>query len=167
MLINFTNNSASCKAMMALIALCLFQVGVSAQSPTETETFVNGQPVVVGLVSGEVLRFSAFNPSETDAGKPNEPLSLQLKLYDASGALVATSPKIVIPPGEFRWVEFDRDTLPIAGEPGSTRAQLRTTPLWGVRQSRPFKVSTSLEIRSNTSSTTGSFKFYFNVETLP
>lgn len=167
MLINFITNSAIRKAMMALIALCLLRVPINAQSPAETETLVNGQPVVLGLVSGEVLRYSAFNPSETEAGKPNEPLSLQLKLYDAHGSLVATSPKIVIPPGEFRWVEFDRDTLPISGEPGSTRAQVRTQPLWGVRANVRLKVSTSLEIRGNTSATSGSFKFFFNVEALP
>jgi len=167
MLINFTTNSAIRRAMMSLIALCLFQVAVSAQSPPETETIVKGRSFVLGLVSGEVLRYSAFNPSETDAGKPNEPLSLQLKLYDAHGALVATSPKIVIPPGEFRWIEFDRDTLPISGEPGSTRAQFRTQPLWGLRARDRLQVSTSLEVHGNSSSTPGTFKFFFNVEALP
>jgi len=167
MLINFITNSAIGRAMVALIALSLFHVAVSAQSPPGSETLVNGQPAVVGLVSGEVLRYSAFNPSETEAGKPNEPLSLQLKLYDDHGSLIATSPKIVIPPGEFRWVEFDRDTLPISGEPGSTRAQIRTQPLWGLRANARLKVSASLEILGNTSATRGTFKFFFNVEALP
>src|SRR5215813_13994345 len=154
MLIKFTINSAVHKAMMAVIALCLFQVAVSAQSPPETETIVKGRSFVIGLVSGEVLRYSAFNPAETDTGKPTEPLSLQLKLYDAHGTLVATSPKIVIPPGEFRWIEFDRDTLPISGEPGSTRAQFRTQPLWGLRARDRLQVSTSLEVHGNSSSST-------------
>src|SRR5262245_20059981 len=100
----------------------------------------------LGLIQGETLRFTAFNPSETDDGKANEPISLQLKLYDKNGTEIATSPKVVIPPGEFRWVEFNRDTLSISGEPGSTRAQFRTVPLWGVRARPRVRVSTSLEI---------------------
>jgi len=167
MLINFTTNSAIRGALISVIGFCLFQVAVRAQSPPETETIVKGRSFVIGLVSGEVLRYSAFNPSETDADKPTEPLSLQLKLYDAHGSLIATSPKLVIPPGEFRWIEFDRDSLPISGEPGSTRAQFRTQPLWGLRAKDRLQVSTSLEIHGNTSATPGTFRFFFNVEALP
>ena len=120
---------------------------------------------MLGLIQGETLRYTAFNPSETDAGKPNESISLELKLYDKNGAVIAVSPRVVIPPGEFRWVEFNRDALSIPGEPGTTRAQIRTQPLWGLRSKSHLNISTSLEVLNNNSA--GTFKFFFNVEALP
>jgi hypothetical protein len=156
------------KVTLALVALSFFLVAAQAQRGEPTETIVNGQTVPIGLVQGETLRFTAFNPSETDSGQPNEPISLQMKLYDSHGAVIAVSAKVMIPPGEFRSVDFNRDDLPISGEPGTTRAQLRTVPLWGLRSRGRFHVSTSLETFSNGSTTAaGSFKFFFNIEALP
>jgi hypothetical protein len=154
------------KATLLLLALSFFQLPVLAQSPAgPNETTVNGQTNLLGLIQGETLRFTAFNPTETDSGRANEPISLQLKLYDQHGDVIAVSPKVVIPPGEFRSVDFNRDDLPLSGEPGTTRAQLRTMPLWGLRARTRLHISTSLEVINNTNG--GTFKFYFNVETLP
>jgi hypothetical protein len=45
---------------------------------------------------------------------------------------------------------------------------VRTEPLWRFTSSIPVKVTTSLEVLSAPGGTTsGSFKFFFNVETLP
>jgi hypothetical protein len=167
---HFANiNSLFRNTTLALIALSFFLVAAQAQTRGErNEIIVNGQTVPVGLIQGETLRFTAFNPSETDSGQPNEPISLQMKLCDSHGAVIAVSPKVMIPPGEFRSVDFNRDDLPISGEPGTTRAQLRTIPLWGIRsRSRDIRVPTSLEIFSNNTTSAGTFRFFYNVEALP
>ena len=158
-------NSLLRKITLVLVALGFVMVTAQAQTGDPTETIVPGRPVTLGLIQGETLRYTAFNPSETDAGKPNESISLQLKLYDKNGAVIAVSPKVVIPPGEFRSVEFNRDALTIPGEPGTTRAQIRTQALWGLRSKSRFNVSISLEVLNN--NTAGTFKFFYNIETLP
>jgi hypothetical protein len=168
MQINFTRNSSIFrKATLVLAAFCIFQVAVRAQSREEpAETLVNGQTSLVGLVRGEMLRFTAFNPSETDNGKPNEPITLRLRVYDAHGGLIVQSPALVIPPGEFRWVDFDHAELGTPSEPATSRNQIRTKPLWGLRSRSPLHVTTTLELLDSTTQR-GTFKFFFNVEALP
>ena len=117
----------------------------------------------MGLGRGEMLRFTAFNPEST--GERGEPIGMQMKLYDAHGDVIATSAEVMIPPGQFRFVDFKRDDLPIAGDPGTGLLQVRTEALWGLRSSNRIDVPTSLEAVNT--STGGSFKFFFNIEALP
>jgi len=153
-------------AILTLVALCFFQLAVSVSAQTSGEKSVIGQTNMVGVAHGETIRFKAFNPSETDSGRANEPLGMQLRIYDEHGSLIAESPRVDIPPGEFRWVDIKRDDLPVAGEPGTGRAQVRTIPLWGLRTSARIHVPTQLEIVDSTTGA-GTFKFFFNVEALP
>ena len=156
MLINSSRKkSVLRKATLALIAFSLFPLSVGAQSAGRSgETIVVGQTALVGLARGDMLRFTAFNPIKTEAGQRNEPISLQLKLYDAHGDVIAESAQVEIPPGEFRSIDFNRDELPVAGEAGTARVQLRTIPLWGVRSRIRLFVATSLEIIDNNTSKT-------------
>ena len=166
MRINFTRTvHISRLAAMALVAFSFFQLPVGAQSSRESnETIVPGATALVGLASGEMLRFTAFNPDKTESGRPNEPISLQLKLFDAHGDVIAESPQIEIPPGEFRSVDFNQDQLGGASAPGS-RNQVRTFPLWGLRARGRLSVTTSLEIVQ--SSTGSSHLWFLTVEALP
>jgi hypothetical protein len=156
------------RVALTFLALSFFQLaGVGAQSRAQSvETIVTGQTALVGLGRAEMMRFTAFNPEMTDSGEPNEPISLRLKLFDAHGNVIAESRAVQIPPGEFRSVDFNHDELPIAGEPGTTRKQIRTQPLWGLRHRPLIHVPTSLEIIDSTTGT-GSFKFFFKLESLP
>ena len=152
-------------ATLAVVAFSFFQLPAGAQSSLQSnETTVAGETALVGLASGDMLRFTAFNPSKTESGGPNEPISLQLKLYDARGDVIAESRQIEIPPGEFRSVDFNNDQLPAVSEPGA-RNQVRTRPLWGVRLRSTSLVTTSLEIVD--SSTGSSHLWFLNVEALP
>jgi hypothetical protein len=166
MRINLTRTlHISRSAAMALVALGYFQLPVGAQSSKQSnETTVTGATALVGLASGDMLRFTAFNPDKTESGRPNEPISLRLKLYDAGGDVIAESPQIEIPPGEFRSVDFNQDQLAVASAPGE-RNQVRTFPLWGLRARGRLLVTTSLEIVQ--SSTGSSHLWFLNVEALP
>jgi len=158
------NNSILRKAVLGLIAFCFFQLAVRAQ--TREESPLSGQTALVGLVRGEMIRFTAFNPLETDDGRPNGPITLRLQIYDAHGALITHSPQLTIPPGEFRWVDFDHDELGTPSEPDTSRNQVRTMPLWGLSRSRPLHIPTTLELLDSTTHAS-TFKFFFNVEALP
>ena len=159
-------NSIIRKATLTVFVFSLLYVSAWAQSRTESDvTLVNGQTVLIGLTRGDMLRFTAFNPPTTEAGHPTEPLSLRMRFFDQLGAVVAVTPEVVIPPDQFRSVDIDYDDLPITAD-STGRKQVRTMPLWGLRTRGRFFVPTSLEVANSTTST-GTFKFYFNVETLP
>ena len=153
MKINFIRNKLALLVVTgALIALTVFQLPANAQRSEQAgETTTVGATALIGLARGDKLRFTAFNPSTTESHQRNEPVRVQVLIFTATGEGIAESPAIVIPPGEFRSVDFDHDDLPISGEPGTTAArnQVRTVALWGVR-SRTFNVSTSLELVDNT-----------------
>ena len=154
------------QVMLILLVFCFLQLPIWAQSRPESDvTLVNGQTVLIGLTRGDMLRFTAFNPPTTEAGHPTEPLSLRMRFFDQLGAVVAVTPEVVIPPDQFRSVDINYDDLPITAD-STGRKQVRTMPLWGLRSRGRFFVPTSLEVTNSTTST-GSFKFYFNVETLP
>jgi hypothetical protein len=80
-----------------------------------------------------------------------------------------TGADAILPKGhEFRTVHFRRDELHLAGEPGTGILQVRTEPLWRFTSSIPVKVTTSLEVMSTQGgATSGTFKFFINVEALP
>jgi hypothetical protein len=165
MYINFSRNTRiNLFAALVLLTCCLFQLSAGAQSSEQThERTKIGATTLIGFTRGEMLRFTAFNPEST--GERSEPIRMQMKLYDAQGNVIAASAEVVIPPGQFRFVDFKRDDLPIAGDPGTGLLQVRTQPLWGLRSSNRIDVPTSLEVVNGT--TGGSFKFYFIIEALP
>ena len=159
-------NSIIRKATLTVFVFSFLHLSVWAQSRPEADVaLVNGQTVLIGLTRGDVLRFTAFNPPTSESGQTNLALSLRLRIFDEHGDVAAVSPEVVIPPNQFRWVDFSYDDLPIAAD-STGRKQVRTMPLWGVRARSRFLVSTSLEIANSTTSA-GSFKFFFNVEALP
>jgi hypothetical protein len=102
------------KAALTIFAFTFFQLVVCAQS-TGVMT-VTGQTGLFGLAREELLRFKAFNPATTEAGHPNQPISLRLKFYDEHGDTIAQSAEVLIPPGQFRSIDTHYDDLPIAAD---------------------------------------------------
>ena len=152
-------------AALILITYCFIQSTVGAQTSTPPpERTKVGTTALIGLARGDMLRFSAFHPEPTD--EPREPIRMRMKLYDAQGNVIAESAEVVIPAGEFRYVDFYRDDLPLAGDGNAGLVQVRTVPLWGFRARNRFNVTTTLEV-VNSNSNAGSFKFFFAVEALP
>ncbi|HEV8487022.1 MAG TPA: hypothetical protein VGV87_25985 [Blastocatellia bacterium] len=99
----------------------------------------------VGIVPAQSLLFSARNLSKPD--ETGEPISLQVKVCDKNGDVIAVSPEVEILPGESRTVHFNHGDLASAEEPVTRRSQVRTIPLWGVRsRGRLVPVAVSLEI---------------------
>lgn len=106
----------------------------------------------LGIVPGQTLRVTMFNPSEPGSPAGREPLRARVKLYDAHGNLIAESAEVRIAAGQFHSFDFNRADLPLAGEPGTSRAEIRTTALWGVRARHSFgpdDIPASLEIVDN------------------
>jgi hypothetical protein len=156
-------NSIILKATLTIAAVSILQLAVYAQSPDVTS--VTGQTALVGLARGDLFRFTAFNPSQTESGQENGPLTLRLRFFDEDGNIIKESPEVTIAPGKFRSVDTHYDDLPIAAD-GTTRKQVRTVPLWGLRARGRVLVPLSLEIVQSATGA-GTFRFFFNVEALP
>jgi hypothetical protein len=154
-------------ATIALLTVLSFQLTAGAQPLAQDNTTTkDGATALVALAPGDTLRFTAFNP--VPAGEVGEPISMQMRLYDEQGRVIAKSAEVAIPPGEFRTISFKRDELPLAGEPGTGILQVRTAPLWRFTSSIRVKVTTSLEVMPAPGGTTsGSFRFFLIVEALP
>lgn len=88
-----------------------------------------GNDIITGIAPGQTLRFSLFNPlssgSEAVSDAQSKSFSGHVKVFDASGNLIAQSADLIVAPGEFRYFDLNRDALHLPGEPGTGRLQVR------------------------------------------
>jgi prepilin-type processing-associated H-X9-DG protein len=105
-----------------------------------------GNDIMMGIVPGQTLRVTLFNPPSSESGAQSEPVGGHVKVFDGSGNLIAQSPEQVIPPGEFRSFDFNRFALSLPGEPGTNRANVRIKPFYNFTSERPSPVLASFEI---------------------
>lgn len=81
----------------------------------------SGQDTLMGFGTDDKLRVTLYNPQSSGPAH----LPSRVKLFERYGSLIAQSPDLVIPPGEFRSFDIDRDALTLPGEPGTRRLQVR------------------------------------------
>jgi prepilin-type processing-associated H-X9-DG protein len=105
-----------------------------------------GNDIVTGIVPGQKLRVTLFNTPSSESEAQSETVGGHVKVFDGSGNLIAQSPELAIPPGEFRSFDFNRDALPLRGEPGTNRAQARIKPFFKFESERLSPVLASIEI---------------------
>jgi len=91
---------------------------------------------LMGIVPGQTLRVTLFNPPASEAEPSGQPSSGHVKVFDGRGNLLAQSSKLAIPPGEFRSFDFDRAALHVSGEQGTNRAQVRIKPFFDFKAER-------------------------------
>lgn len=134
MRIRFIRHSLIAKlAACGLLALCLVQSNARASQPINTSTAqtsgtytITFQGALAGLVRGQTLRLTGSNGNDPGSRGGSEPVHALATLFDAHGNPIAESVEVEIPAGEFRSIEFDRDDLSLAGEPGTGRVQVRS-----------------------------------------
>ena len=135
MRINFTRHGSITQlAALALLAFCLIQlparIAQGVTSITAQQSNQNDDDVVelsssipLGMGREQTMRFTLFNPPDSQ----REPLRVHVKLYDQRGNVIAESAEVAIPQGEFRSFDFNRSNIPLAGEGGTGRLQVRGT----------------------------------------
>jgi hypothetical protein len=116
----------------------------------------DGRDVLMGIVPGQTLRVTIFNPPSFDSEAGSEPqrtsVNGHVKIFDGSGSVIAQSEQAVIPQGAFRSFDFDRDSLP-AGT-GIGRQQLRIRPFFDFQSERLPPLLVSIEIVDNSTGKT-------------
>ena len=140
---------------MAVAAMAV--IGSSWTTEAQGRLYVATDVGIYGFVHGETARFSVAYPSTTEEG--TEPVRVQAYIYDSLGRLVSQTDPVEVRPGQFRTFDFNRDDLPLAGEEGTGRLQLR-----GVIQVafmdgsvRHVKLPVSMEVMDNRTGQTISF----------
>jgi hypothetical protein len=123
-----------------------FLIGEKIVRPLDAGAALAASPgvvkdMLVGIAPGQAVRFSVLN-----AGGTREPVAMHVTVHDETGDVVAASQTRAIPPGHFGWITVDRRDLPVAGEPGTGRAQVRFKPLFAFTAGETGRVLTSLEI---------------------
>ena len=117
-----------------------------------------GNDILMGIVFSQTLRVTLFNPPSFgwEAGSELEGGAVggHVKVFDGSGNLIVQSAELVIPPGEFRSVDFDRHALARSGEPGTGRLQARIKPFFDFKSDRLSRVLASFEIVDNSTGKT-------------
>ena len=79
-----------------------------------------------GMVRGQTARFNVGNLNDLNSRGPmSATVGCSVALYDAHGNTIAESEQIEIPPGQFRSIDFNRDSLELTGEPDTGRVQTR------------------------------------------
>ena len=85
----------------------------------------DARDVLIGFVPGQTLRVTLFNPPSFESETQQNPANGHVKIFDRGGNLIAQSDELVIPRGEFRSFDFNRDALLLPGEPRTGRLQVR------------------------------------------
>jgi hypothetical protein len=85
----------------------------------------DGNDIVMGIAPGQTLRVTLSNPPPAGSKARRKPIVGRVKFFDESGNLIAQTDESVIPPGEFRSFDLDRDALSLPGETGTGRLQTR------------------------------------------
>ncbi len=86
-----------------------------------------GNDIMMGIVPGQTLRITLSNPPSSGSAAKRDPVIGRVKFFDEGGILIAQSDESVIPPGEFRSFDLDRDALSLPGETGTGRLQSRAS----------------------------------------
>jgi len=130
-------------AALALSALCFLQAPVRAQGMTEYKVMFPS----VGLAPGQSLRFTLFNPN-------GDPVRAQAQTHDAGGVLVGLADGSVRA-GAFLSFDFNRSDIPLPGELGTGRIQLRPSVRLTFSETiNPVVASMEIiEVRDGTSNT--------------
>jgi prepilin-type processing-associated H-X9-DG protein len=105
-----------------------------------------GSDYLMGIVPGQTLRVTLFNPPASETDTARQPANAHVKVFDGRGNQIAQSAELAILPGESRSFDFDRAALHLAGEPGTNRAQVRIKPFFDFKSERLVR---SFEIVDN------------------
>ena len=114
--------------------------------------------VLMGIVPGQKLRVTIFNPYSFEAGAGSHENGIRanghIKIFDNRGSVIDQSDELAIQPGEFRSFDFDGDALTVPREPGTDRVQVRAKPFFEFNSQRLTRVLSSFELVNKTTGKT-------------
>jgi hypothetical protein len=105
------------------------------------------EAALIGFIPGERLSFTVLNPPE----EGGTPVRAQAYIYDGIGRLTARTAEVDLRPGQSYTFAFNHEDLPLAGEEGTGRKQVRAVVQVAFMDGsvRPFKLPVWVEIVNN------------------
>ncbi len=114
--------------LQRVLGAALIAAGLLIQAPSQvawaqsaTVNEAQFETSAMGFVRGQAFRATVSSVAV------NETVRMSAALVDAQGRVLAQSPTVSIAPGTFRAIDFTRDSLGLAGEPGTGRLQVRVS----------------------------------------
>jgi hypothetical protein len=104
---------------------------------------------MMGLVPGQTLRLTLSNPPSFGSKAERDSVIGRVKFFDESGNLIAQSDESLIPPGESRSFELNRDALSLPGETGTGRLQTRGSFSLIVRSASALRANSSRRVAAS------------------
>jgi prepilin-type processing-associated H-X9-DG protein len=109
-----------------------FLAGEKYPSPTggggnDTLNSGFGNDIMMGIVNDQALLVTISNLAPSDTGAS---VTGHVKVFSGDGGLLMQSPDQVILPGDSRSIKINRNEIPLSGEPGTNRAQVRIKPFF-------------------------------------
>jgi hypothetical protein len=114
-----------------------------------------GNDIMMGVPTNHMLLVTLFIPPASGSEAQGGHAVVYIKVFDGIGNQIAQSPELVIQPGKSCSVAFNRNALPILGEPGTNRAQVRIKPFFTFDSERRSPVVGSFEIVDASTGRTG------------
>lgn len=109
--------------------------------------------ILEGIFPGQTMLVTLINPPVSE---PGAFVKAHVKVFNGDGGLLMQSPEQLIPRGEFRSTKINRNEIPLSGEPGTNRAQVRLNPYYNpyitidsIESARPSPVIASFEVVDN------------------
>ena len=110
-------------------SMIVLLIGLFALAAGRTYAQERGQWIEVlsyswGFTRGETARISVTLQRLANPQLP--PINARIQLLDTEGRVISQSDEIRVEPGQIRFWDAPRNLIPVAGEPGTGRLQLRT-----------------------------------------
>jgi len=107
---------------LALLALCFTQLPIRARGQQGSGS---GKVLMAdwhfGIVADEMARITVANIPDNPVAAG--PIRAQLRSFNAEGTETYESPEVVIPVGQFRWIDVKREQLSDRGDSNTGRRQ--------------------------------------------
>ena len=113
-------------------SMIVLLIGLVALAAGRTYAQERGQWIEVlsyswGFTRGETARISVTLRRLANPQQP--PVNARIQLLDAEGRVISQSDEIRVGPGQIRFWDAPRDLIPVPGESGTGRLQVRTRML--------------------------------------
>ncbi|MCI0390285.1 MAG: hypothetical protein MOB07_16165 [Acidobacteria bacterium] len=103
---------------------------VGYTNPKSFQIISAGKNSLIGFIPGQTLQVSALHPDAPGEDGRKFKMLFAVTVLLADGRVVAQRDEITLDPGEFHSFKLKRDDLPLAGEPGTGRVQVRAQVIW-------------------------------------
>src|SRR5262245_55853566 len=113
----------------SMIALLIGLVALAAgRSNAQTDQkYIELLSYSLGFAPGETARISVT--LRRLANPDQRPINARIQLLDTEGRVIAQSDEIKVEPGQIRFWDAHRNQIPVSGEPGTGRLQVRARML--------------------------------------